>query len=127
MPERKSHTKAKLKRIKLLEPDLKTDIIKLHVSCLGYQPSSVTCKFLDTGDLYLLMEGIHSPPEIFLASSGYHQTARQVRCKVNQILKKKLEALLLKHLHKSPNSISLLKPERSAELSLLAYLPIESL
>ncbi|MFK8185594.1 MAG: Na-translocating system protein MpsC family protein [Phormidesmis sp.] len=114
-----SCSKQKLSQFRETEDELETMLELLYHDCVGHPLTSVQCSFLDTSDLYIYMEGTHSPSEHFLEAWGSSDLAKRMRQAINQIIKEKINTTLEKDLSIKTDTIRLLKPERPEQLNVL--------
>ena len=116
--------KKRLSRLREIEVDLELRIERLYSDCVGHTPRKVQCAFLNTSDLYIHLEGTHSPSESFLEKWGSSDLARKMRRAINQIVKEKINAALESDLSVKTNNITLLRLERPEQLNVLVNLQI---
>lgn len=118
MSENTPH-KNTLRKLQSIEGELETRIKQLYLNCLGHELSLVSCTFLNSLELYILMDGTQSAAESFLDEQGNSELALKMRNTIHQVMKARLESTLKNNLSLPTNHISLLKPLRAEQLSLL--------
>lgn len=111
--------KRRLSQLRKAENDLELRIERLYKECVGHTPTQVQCAFLNTSDLYIYLEGTHSPSEIFLEEWGSSDLVSRMRQAINQIIKEKINTAIQSDLSVRVHNVKLLKPERSEQLNVL--------
>lgn len=109
----------KLSHLRRLEGELESMLALLYKDCVGHTLTSVQCTFLNTLDLYIYMEGTHSPCEIFLEAWGSLELVKRMRQAINQIMAEKIDAILKRDLNIKIQDIKRLKPDRTQQLNIL--------
>ncbi|MEL6605233.1 MAG: Na-translocating system protein MpsC family protein [Cyanobacteria bacterium J06614_10] len=115
----KNNSKQTLRRLKTIESELEDIVKALYFDCVGHHVTAVSCKFLDSLDLYISIEGSTSLPEKFLEEWGSTELADNMRNAINQIIRNKLGETLKDELNLKTNQISLLKPEQPEQIDIL--------
>lgn len=116
---REHSLKKRVSQLRAMEDTLEAKIERLYRDHVGHSPTLVQCAFLSTSDLYIYMEGTHSPSENFLEDYGSSDIARRMRLAINQIIKRKINETLESDLRVRTHEIRLLKPYRSEQLNVL--------
>ncbi|MEL6354911.1 MAG: Na-translocating system protein MpsC family protein [Cyanobacteria bacterium J06627_28] len=108
-----------LKQLTAIEKELEEKIRELYSDFVGHDVSAVNCKFLESADLYVSIEGSASLPEKFLEEWGSTKLAEDMRNAIDQIIRNKLGETLENDLNLQTNQISLLKPKQPEQIDIL--------
>lgn len=105
-----------------LEQILAQRVATTYQTLTGHSLHSVSCHFLDSQTIAVVLEGAVTQPEKLLLSSGYSDLARVIRQHLNAILRPQLiaeaEAVLRRKVIDSPIDIKL----ESGRMSLMMML-----
>lgn len=119
---RQNSPKKKINRLRQAEDRLETKIEQIYSECVGHSLKEVHCAFLITSDLYIHMDGVVSPSEVFLTQQGSRDLAIQMRHAINQIVQGKINEALEQDLSVKADKARFLKPERKEQLNVLVRL-----
>ncbi|MEO1392984.1 MAG: Na-translocating system protein MpsC family protein [Cyanobacteria bacterium J06634_5] len=110
--QRSGHRKKLLRSLKSMEGKLEQHILSLYIHELNHEPKQVTCRFLNSLDLYISIENPHSPSEVFIRNYGSTHVAEHLGNSLNDIIKAKFRQLFIHSFDLPVSHVGILQPDR---------------